>query len=199
MMKFNAGLGWEVSYFVARSGYEMGLLAMKIPCPAMKSFSYQFGYIWLYYSKSGGRFGGFLFVRLFFLRLNPGSAACSLNGYLYMIGGFHARTEDTNKVERYDPAKDEWEAVASLNESRFMPGVAVIEGAIHVFGGANTELREGFWDTIERYDSEANQWLVVANMPSRRCGPCVALRNSNRIKKEKLKDDSCVTSSCIMS
>jgi hypothetical protein len=34
-----------------------------------------------------------------------GSAACSLNGKLYIIGGWHASTENTNKVECYDPVK----------------------------------------------------------------------------------------------
>ena len=64
-----------------------------------------------------------------------GSAACSLNGYLYVIGGWHDSTETTKKVERYDPSKDEWETVANLNERRYRPGVAVIEGSIYVCGG----------------------------------------------------------------
>ena len=51
-----------------------------------------------------------------------GSAACSLNGSLYIIGGWHASTENTNKVEKYDPVKDEWESVASMNERRYRPG-----------------------------------------------------------------------------
>ena len=29
-----------------------------------------------------------------------GSAACVLNGYIYVVGGWHASTENTNKVER---------------------------------------------------------------------------------------------------
>jgi len=88
-----------------------------------------------------------------------GSAACSLNGYLYVIGGWHASTENTNKVERYDPSKDEWETVANLNERRYRPGVAVIEGSIYVCGGE--EGWDRYHDTIERYDFETNQWLVA--------------------------------------
>lgn len=108
-----------------------------------------------------------------------GSAACSLNGHLYVIGGWHASTENTNKVERYDPSKDEWEWVASLNERRYRPGVAVIEGSIYVCGGE--EGWDRYHDTIERYDAEANQWLVVGEMPSSRSWlSCVALQ----IKKD---------------
>ena len=34
-----------------------------------------------------------------------GSAACVLNGYIFIyvvVGGWHASTENTSKVERYD-------------------------------------------------------------------------------------------------
>ena len=37
-------------------------------------------------------------------------------------GGWHASTENTNKVERYDVTNDKWSFVASMNERRYRPG-----------------------------------------------------------------------------
>lgn len=51
-----------------------------------------------------------------------GSAACILDGYIYVLGGWHASTENTNKVERYDVKNDKWEFTASMCERRYRPG-----------------------------------------------------------------------------
>ena len=71
-----------------------------------------------------------------------GSAACVLNGqsslliqamvtiqsskseglyagYIYVVGGWHASTENTNKVERYDVARNLWEVKRLKSYSRF--------------------------------------------------------------------------------
>lgn len=53
----------------------------------------------------------------------------------YVAGGWHASTENTNKVERYNPRTDEWEVRAYMNERRYRPGAAVVEGKIYVCGG----------------------------------------------------------------
>ena len=63
--------------------------------------------------------------------------------YNLLAGGWHASTENTNKVERFDPNTNQWEAKSPLNERRYRPGVAVVDGKIYVCGG-----EEG-WD---RYD-----------------------------------------------
>ena len=63
--------------------------------------------------------------------------------YNFWAGGWHASTENTNKVERFDPNTNKWELKSPLNERRYRPGVAVVDGKIYVCGG-----EEG-WD---RYD-----------------------------------------------
>ena len=63
-----------------------------------------------------------------------GSAACVLNGFIYVVGGWHASTENTNKVERYDVARNLWEFVACMNERRYRPGVATLGGKMFVLG-----------------------------------------------------------------
>jgi hypothetical protein len=52
-----------------------------------------------------------------------------------LSGGWHASTENTNKVEYFDPAKREWVLAAAMHERRYRPGVAIVDGKIYVCGG----------------------------------------------------------------
>lgn len=89
-----------------------------------------------------------------------GSAACTLKGKIYVIGeycahtegpikgakvmkngvfaftgGWHASTENTDKVECYDPKTNKWTMCAPMKERRYRPGAAVVDGKIYVLGG----------------------------------------------------------------
>lgn len=89
-----------------------------------------------------------------------GSAACTLKGKIYVIGeycahtkgptkaakmmkngvfavtgGWHASTENTDKVECYDPKTNQWTMCAPMRERRYRPGAAVVDGKIYVLGG----------------------------------------------------------------
>ena len=55
--------------------------------------------------------------------------------YLCCVGGWHASTENTNKVERFDPKTNQWEQRAHMHERRYRPGAAVVDGKIYVCGG----------------------------------------------------------------
>lgn len=46
--------------------------------------------------------------------------------YFYLIGGWHASTENTNRVERFDVKNNRWEKVSSMNERRYKPGKCII-------------------------------------------------------------------------
>lgn len=52
-----------------------------------------------------------------------------------VLGGWHASTENTNKVECFNPRTNQWTQKASLSERRYRPGVAVVGGKIYVCGG----------------------------------------------------------------
>lgn len=51
------------------------------------------------------------------------------------LGGWHASTENTDKVECYDPKTNKWTMCAPMKERRYRPGVAVVDGKIYVLGG----------------------------------------------------------------
>ena len=54
----------------------------------------------------------------------------------YLIpGGWHASTENTDKVERYDARKNKWTSVCPMQERRYRPGVSVLNNRIYVMGG----------------------------------------------------------------
>ena len=103
-----------------------------------------------------------------------GSAACLLGGFIYVIGGWHASTENTNKVERYDIQKNIWNFVSPMIERRYRPGVAVLGGKIYVLGGE--EGWDHYHDTIECYDPIQDKWELVGEMGSSRSWlSCVGL------------------------
>ena len=54
---------------------------------------------------------------------------------LCSAGGWHASTENTDKVECYDPETNQWTKCAPMKERRYRPGVAVVDDKIYVLGG----------------------------------------------------------------
>ena len=56
-------------------------------------------------------------------------------GIYLSIGGWHASTENTDKVECYNPKTNQWTMCAPMKERRYRPGVAVVDGKIYVLGG----------------------------------------------------------------
>ena len=107
------------------------------------------------------------------------SSAAVLGGKLYAMGGVAAWNDigedgrdHLSSVERYDPALDAWEAVASMAMARQQFGAAVLDGKIYVVGGLCDGLS---LSSIERYDPATNAWQAVAPMGTARQGPAVAV------------------------
>lgn len=73
------------------------------------------------------------------------------------VGGWHASTENTSKVECYNPRTDQWVQKSPLLERRYRPGVTVVSGKVYVLGG-----EEG-WDRSVIYKTHYSKfchWLV---------------------------------------
>lgn len=95
-----------------------------------------------------------------------GSAACVLGNYIYVVGGWHASTENTNKVERYDVARNKWEFVAPMLERRYRPAAAALDGKMYVLGGE--EGLDRHHDSIECYDPVTDTWTHAGSLTSHR-------------------------------
>jgi len=57
-----------------------------------------------------------------------------LGGLVYAVGGFNGSLR-VRTVDVYDPAKDSWSSVASMEARRSTLGAAVLNGCIYAIGG----------------------------------------------------------------
>lgn len=56
---------------------------------------------------------------------------------------------------RYDPQKNEWHMVCSMNKRRCGVGVAVLDDLLYSVGGHDGA---SYLNSVERYDPKTNQW-----------------------------------------
>ncbi|XP_050518446.1 kelch-like protein 10 isoform X3 [Diabrotica virgifera virgifera] len=89
---------------------------------------------------------------------------CTLNGLIYMIGGFDG-TEYFNSVKCFDPVHHEWSQRSCMYFPRCYVSVVVHRGLIYAMGGFNGRLR---MNSAERYDPEKNQWELIPPMQKAR-------------------------------
>ena len=57
-----------------------------------------------------------------------------MNGLVYAVGGFNGSLR-VRTVDVYDPIKDMWSAVASMEARRSTLGAAILSGLIYAVGG----------------------------------------------------------------
>ena len=92
------------------------------------------------------------------------AAAASLNGLLYVAGGFSVNV-DLRTVDRYSPASGTWEAVASMTSARYEHQLVALAGLLYAIGGDSDG---GNLTTAERYDPATNTWTPIASTASPR-------------------------------
>lgn len=101
----------------------------------------------------------------------------AVNNKIYVIGGrlgsaFIFTASNTNVVEEYDPATDQWGLVkARMPTERSGGAWAVYKGRIYVAGGEHQDghLMAAF-RALEAYDPSANSWSELPMMPMPRHG-----------------------------
>jgi len=72
----------------------------------------------------------------------PGVTSCCvhpagvavLGGLVYIVGGFNGSLR-VRTVDVYDPVKDVWSSIASMEARRSTLGAAVLNGLIYAVGG----------------------------------------------------------------
>jgi hypothetical protein len=95
--------------------------------------------------------------------------------FLYAVGGFYRPPQTglqgtyLSSVERYNPALDIWEYVASMSVGRTDLGVATLQHAdgnhfLYAVGGTPSIFASSSVSTVERYDYSQDAWEVVASM-----------------------------------
>jgi N-acetylneuraminic acid mutarotase len=96
-------------------------------------------------------------------------SAASIDGKLYVVGGFVRPTSSTYHVtdvlEVYDPGSNTWETKAPMPTPRHATSVGVIGGRLHVVGGEN---EFGSLAVHEVYDPITDTWSTLQPMPTAR-------------------------------
>ena len=107
------------------------------------------------------------------------------HGKIYAFGGFVFPQSGPpawvpiNNAWEYDPANDNWKAIASLPTKRGSAVAAVVGDKIYVIGGAANlpgseamalmpTVPQGVLGTVEEYDPAANTWRARSPMPTPR-------------------------------
>ena len=82
--------------------------------------------------------------------------------HLYIIGGVSGLCT-VSTTERFDPGKDEWEEVASVNEERVACFGTSMKGKIYIAGGRQYPNQE-LISTCEVYDPTRNEWQLMPSL-----------------------------------
>lgn len=64
-----------------------------------------------------------------------GGAAVTVNGLLYVMGGFDASGVGLSTAEVYSPATDSWRTLSSMPTGSGYPAAGVLGGMVYVVGG----------------------------------------------------------------
>lgn len=72
-----------------------------------------------------------------------------MNKMYFVTGGWHASTENTNRVECYNVQTDCWDFKAAMCERRYRPGELSIYRVPHLSQGYTHRPNINFWTTRE--------------------------------------------------
>lgn len=99
-----------------------------------------------------------------------------LGGRVYLIGGIASGTSVLRNVEVLDLSSGAKSQAASLPAPRYGLAAAVLDGQIHVAGGATLTPRQTHFDHFV-YDPDANHWRTAAPLPTPRFAAASATAN----------------------
>ena len=93
----------------------------------------------------------------------------SLDGYLYLIGGFTRSLlsvwRAVDSVYRYDPSTSEWSEMKPMPTARGGLAVAVYQNRVYAIGGYDGKKNPS---VVEVFDPQTNSWTSVAPLPTPR-------------------------------
>lgn len=109
---------------------------------------------------------------------HPGVA--SLDGVLYVAGGYTDEHLETDALWAYDPQSGAWDARASMPTARGALGLSAFGGKLYAIGGATGHLGGPVTGVVEIYDPEIDAWASGTDMPTPR-EHLAAAADDNRI------------------
>ena len=88
--------------------------------------------------------------------VHRGSAAVTLQGFLYVIGGEDKNHYQLNTVQKYNPETNTWQEVSPLSSPRSDVCAVADERYLYVIGGGTAA--EKYLNVVERFDPRSNTW-----------------------------------------
>ena len=80
-----------------------------------------------------------------------------LDGKIYFAGGYDGSAK--NIAERYDPATNQWETLATMSVARQGIATAILIGKLYAIGGQGLS-------SVEIFDPATGQWSAGPALPS---------------------------------
>ncbi|MBN3317627.1 KLH42 protein, partial [Atractosteus spatula] len=87
-----------------------------------------------------------------------GYGSAVLDNYLFVVGGYRMTSHDISAAHCYNPCRNEWTQVASLNQKRSNFKLLAVSGKLYAVGGQSV-------GTVECYNPELDWWSFVASLP----------------------------------
>ena len=98
------------------------------------------------------------------------SSLIALNGKIYGMGGYEALNpfpfSPSNKAFVYDPSTNSWSPISDMISPRGSSASVILNGLIHLVGGANTDAL----DSHHSYDPDTDSWSSVSSLNQKRSG-----------------------------
>jgi len=99
-------------------------------------------------------------------------SSCTLNGKIYVIGGWGYYLIYFSTIEEYDPSADIWTTKSPMPTTRHGHTSNSVNGKIYVIGGIEDQIVPYYSDyitnTVLEYDPEKDTWTYKASMPTKR-------------------------------
>uniref|UniRef100_A0AAV2IT84 Uncharacterized protein n=1 Tax=Knipowitschia caucasica TaxID=637954 RepID=A0AAV2IT84_KNICA len=87
-----------------------------------------------------------------------GYGSAVLDNYLFIVGGYRMTSQEISAVHCYNPFRNEWSQLASLNQKRSNFKLIAVQGKLYAVGGQCL-------GTVECYSPEQDGWTCVSSMP----------------------------------
>ncbi|XP_074081800.1 kelch-like protein 42 [Macrotis lagotis] len=88
-----------------------------------------------------------------------GYGSAVLDNYLFIVGGYRITSQEISAAHCYNPCKNEWSQVASMNQKRSNFKLLAVSGKLYAIGGQSVS-------NVECYSPEQDWWSFVAPLPN---------------------------------
>jgi N-acetylneuraminic acid mutarotase len=91
-----------------------------------------------------------------------GAGSAVWDNMIYFFGGWNPMGY-SDRLYRYNPAKDDWKELEEMPESKRTNG-QIVDGVLYTFGGYDNSSSD--YKTIHAYDIKTDKWTLIGELPT---------------------------------